>query len=633
MLSFFRNLAGTWPARLLFLALAAAFVVWGVSGKISFGGPDPTAVATVGDARISAASFQQQFHEGMQRLAQQFPDPTQIPAPYRQQIAQQTLQRLIAQQAIDNEAKRMGLTAPDDAVQSEITSIQSFQGLNGKFDHNIYLQVLSQNNLTPAAFQDLTRLDLTKNQLLQAVVAGGAPSDALANLVYAYFNETRRADMTQIPFAGRTPPAAPADAVLQRYYSNNIARYTAPEYRHIRAVILSPGTIGRTLPITDADLRAWYAAHKAEFSAPEKRSLQIITVGTEAAADKLAALWRGGASWDAMQAATKAAGATATTLDDTPAQGIPAPELAQAAFAAPLNVVTGPVKEPLGFQLVRVTGMIAAKNPTLDDLRDTARNKIGEERAADVIDARAQKLQDLFAGGNRIDEIPADIGAAGVQGTLDAEGQTPAGGPAPIPASDDARKKIIADAFAAKKGETSQFTEGPDHVWYAVQVDDITPATPRPFASVRDQVLADWQKEQIHHDAETEAARLLAAVKSGQSMAAAAWGTGHQVVRSPPIPRGHPPKDIPAQFAQILFTLKVGEPTMFETPGGFIVATLASIDHPDPKSDKDGMQQIRDGLSRALRDMLIQAYATAVVNNAHVVPNEKLVQQLSGQGD
>src|ERR1700733_475766 len=227
--------------------------------------------------------------------------------------------------------------------------------------------------------------------------------------------------------------------------------------------ILSPGTIGRTLTLTDADLHAWWEAHKEEFQSPEKRSLQVITTDTDATARTLAAQWRAGASWDAMQAAAKKAGATATTLADTSAQAIPAPELAKAAFAASINQVTGPIAEPLGVQLVVVTAVTPGKHPTYQSMIDTVRTRLGEERAADLIDERAQKLQEMFAGGTRIDEVPADMGAAGAEGTLDAAGNTAEGKPAPIPAPQDARQKLIADAFHEQKGETTQLTEGPDH--------------------------------------------------------------------------------------------------------------------------------------------------------------------------
>ena len=202
--------------------------------------------------------------------------------------------------------------------------------------------------------------------------------------------------------------------MLQRFYANNIKRYTAPEYRRIKAVILSPATIGRGLPVSAAEMHTWWLAHRSDFQAPEKRTLQVVTASTKPQAEKLAALWQSGAPWSAVEAAAKTEGATTADLTDTTKDGIPAPELADAAFAAPLNTVTGPVTEPLGFQVVRVTAITPARNPTEADMHDKIRESVGTEKAADLIDARAQKLQDLFAGGSHIDEVPGDIGAVGV---------------------------------------------------------------------------------------------------------------------------------------------------------------------------------------------------------------------------
>ena len=46
---------------------------------------------------------------------------------------------------------------------------------------------------------------------------------------------------------------------------------------------------------------------------------------------------------------------------------------------------------------------------------------------------RANKVDDLLASGAPLDELPGDLGLAGVTGTLDAQGNTPDGTPAPIP--------------------------------------------------------------------------------------------------------------------------------------------------------------------------------------------------------
>jgi peptidyl-prolyl cis-trans isomerase D len=629
MLGTFRKLANTFVARVFFFLLAAAFVGWGVAGRLN-GSGDASAVATVEGHSITAQEFDQAFKDDLLQAAQRLPDPTQIPQVMRDHVAQQTLERLTTQQALDDEAHRLGIVAPEQAIQDEIRGMKAFQGISGSFDHREYVQVLSQHNLTPQRFQTEVSMDVAKNQILHAVTAGAQPSALLTNLVFDYLYEGRTADLVLFNFAGQKPPAAPTDAVLQRYADNNAARYTSPEYRKIKAVILSPETIGRSLPVSDADMHAWFNLHKEEFQAPEKRSLEVITASTEAAASALAAKWKAGASWDAMQAAAPAQQGTATSLKDTTKAAIPAPELAQAAFAAAPNTVVGPIKEPLGYQLVVVTAVTPAKNPSFDELKDTIRKRVGAERAVDLVDERAQKLQDLFAGGNHIDEVPADIGAAGVQGTTDAKGNTPDGGKAPIPAPDDVKALLIADAFKASKSDTGQLVEGPNHVWYAVAVQDVIKPAVKPFASVRAQVLADWQQAQIRHSVEVDAAHLLAEVKGGQMLATASWGSGHQVIRTPKLVRNQGAKGIPAQLTQLIFTLKPHEATMVQTDQGFMVAQLADIIRPDPKADADEMANVRHGLGEAWADDLLVSYGTAVRDAAKPGVNtqvfEKLVQ-------
>jgi peptidyl-prolyl cis-trans isomerase D len=589
------------------------------------------AIATVGGHDITPAQFQQEFQIGWRRVVERFPDPSQIPPDMRHSVAQQTLDKLVTQQALADEVKRLALTVPDSAVRQSVFATQGFQGPDGSFSRPIFLQLLQNNGLTEASYLDLVRQDLAQNQLLGAVQASVVPSGLLTNLVFTYMNEKRQADTVLLPFAGQAPPTDPGDTVLRRFYDNNAPRYTAPEYRHIKAVVLSPDTIARGLSLSDADMKAWFAQHQAEFKAPEKRSLQVVTTSTADLAKTLAAEWTGGASWEAIQAAAKAAGASAASLDDTTRSGVPSPELAKAAFAAALDSVTGPIQEPLGFQLVRVTKIDPARNPGFADLTETIRQRLGAEKAADLIDARAQKFQDVFAGGAKIDEIPSDLGAAGAEGTLDAQGNTLDGTPAPLPAKGDLRQQIIAAAFKTNPGDAIQPTEGPQHAWYAVAVDSVTKPALKPFDTVRGQVLADWQHDQIRHTQETAAAKLLTLVKSGQSLTSAAWGSGLTVSQIPPLERNRPQDGIPAELIQTIFTLRVGQATMVETNAGFMVASLAKIIKPDPKTDAGGLEQATKGLTSALRDDVFLSYAQALRTAAKPTVNaqalERLIQQ------
>ncbi len=631
MLSAFRKFAGTWPARVFFLILVGSFATWGIADVVRNLGAGDGAVASVQGHEITPQQFMAEYQASLRHLSERLPDPSQVPAQMRTQVARQTIQKLVTQEALASQVQRMGVVVPDEAVRAAVYAMPDFQGPDGKFSESALAATLASNNMNRAHFLELVRADIAQNQLLQSVAASAGPSQVLTGLVFRYFNEKRRADVVTLPFAGRALPPAPPDAVLRRYYDNNPARYTAPEYRHIKAVILSPDSIGRSLTVSDADLRAWFETHKADYVTPEKRSLQVITTGSASVAASLAAQWRAGASWDAVQASAKADKATAVSLDDATVQEVPSPELARAAFAATAGSVLGPITEPLGNYVLRVANITPAKNPSFESLKDTIRGKVAGEKALDVIDARAQKLQDVFAGGAKIDEVPSELGATGASGTLDAQGRTQEGEPAPIPAAAGARQQIIDAAFKLNKGDPIQPTEGPDHIWYAVSVDSITPPARQPFEAVRARVLADWQADQMRHAQESEAARILGLVKGGQNLANAAWGTGLQVTHSPELRRDQPAGAISAELAHSLFTMKPGDATMVETNAGFLVAQLATIIPADPKADTLAMSQAQDGLRSALHDDYLQLYATAVRDAAQPVIHGQAIQALLAQ--
>ena len=74
--------------------------------------------------------------------------------------------------------------------------------------------------------------------------------------------------MVEFPFAAAPEPPAPTDAELQRWYDNHPDMYSTPEYRRIKAIVLSPETLAKDIPITDAELHAAYEQHKAEYVKP-----------------------------------------------------------------------------------------------------------------------------------------------------------------------------------------------------------------------------------------------------------------------------------------------------------------------------------------------------------------------------
>ena len=639
MLATFRNGLNTWPARLFFLFLVALFVAWGVGGdmlRLITGGGDGS-VATVGSHRIELPELQDAYRRQLAQVMRMFGGRTEPTPEIRRGIAEQALGRLVTQAALTQAAEAMGLAAPDEALRQATFQVPAFRGANGQFDRSVFEQALRNNNLTEQRFLGLLRLDILQRQMLEPLRAGAAAPDVLTVAVYAFQQEKRIADAVDLPFAAATAPPPPTEAQLTRWYENHKDQYSTPEYRRIKAVILSPETVGKEIEVTEDDLRGAYEQAKAGYNTPEKRSAQVVLLQDEAKARALAAQWLAGADWASIEAEATKEGGSPIDLTDSTRDQIPSPELAQAIFTAVPNVVGPPVKTALGWYAVKVTNVTPGKSKTLDEARDDLRARVIADKAADVIYDRANKVEDLLAGGVALDSLPADLGLAAVTGTMDAKGDTPAGHPAPFPGSQALRDDLISTAFQAKKDEPPRLIQvqdqgqGNGQSFFAVAVEGITPPAPRPMDEVADRVRADWTQDAIRHEQEERAAKILTAVKAGQSLEVTAAGL--EVHRLPPVGRAAPTEGVPAQLVTPLFALKVGEPTMVETADGFVVAVLRQVDVPDPAKDPIGYGQVRDALARSIATDTENVFANAVRERANPKVNSQALNSLISQSE
>jgi peptidyl-prolyl cis-trans isomerase D len=243
-----------------------------------------------------------------------------------------------------------------------------------------------------------------------------------------------------------------------------------------------------------------------------------------------------------------------------------------------------------------------------------------------------QKLQDAIAGGG-LDAIPADLGAVAAEGTLNAQGLTRSGDPAPLPGSDAVRKAVIAQAFTIRKGDVPTLVQGPENSWYALQIEAVTPAMPLAFVQAADRVRADWQQDQVRHADEQQAAALYADAEARHGLAAVAAakpGTVPGLATGLAVRRGQNNGPVPANLAQIAFSLAPGTSTMLEAPDGFVVATVTAIRHPDPSTDRIGYGRTRDALDAAMADDVENSYVSTLRDRAKPTIDGKAVEQVIG---
>jgi peptidyl-prolyl cis-trans isomerase D len=322
-------------------------------------------------------------------------------------------------------------------------------------------------------------------------------------------------------------------------------------------------------------------------------------------------------------------------LPDADRAEFPDPILAEAVFAATPDAVPAPIHDQLGWHVVKVTAVVPARHQSFDDVKAALRLQLAEQQAGEQVYDRANKVEDALGSGEGLDALPGDLGLAAVTGTLDAQGVTPDGLQAPIPAPPRVQAALIAAAFQMKQGDPPHLTEVPPEgagappAYYAVTVESITAPVRETFDSVKERVRADWTTNAMHHETEAAAAAVLAAVKGGQSLADAAIAAGLTLQHLPPTGRSAAAPGVPAQLLQPLFGMKQGEPTMVETSDGFVVAVLTAVQAPDAKSDPIGFGQMRLALDRSMGDDFEIAYVNALRASANPRINQALLKSVA----
>lgn len=628
MLTALRRLAATWVAKALFVLLVLSFGIWGVGDVVRNVNRD-TAIARVGGREIEYDEAQNMMRRQLQNLQRQSGPAFEASEPIRRLMASQAVEALVTDRVVRIEEQRMRVAVPDAAVRDFVRTIPAFRGADGQFSRPLLEGFLRNNDLSEPTFIGLIRADLGRQQLTEAVRAGGIPPGALAERLYRWVGEHRAAVLVALPLAQAPAPAAPDEATLRRHHENNPDRFSTPEYREATVAVLTAAIVQRDIQVSEEDIAQAYEQRRSQYESPEKRVLEQVLVQDEDKAKELAAAWRAGASFADMAAKAEEAGGQALELGAIDRNGLPFPALAEAAFGLANGGVSEPVHTDFGWHVLKVTGIEAPTSRTLEQVHDELRQDLASERAADLAFERANKVEDALAEGDTLEEAARkhNLGLASIR--TDSTGHDEAGHEVELPVVPAAREALLRAVFAAERGAPPRLAETPDVGFLAVAVKEVVPPALRPFESVRDEVLAAWTADARRRAQEERATALMQAVKGGQKLtkAAAAAGLGARevggVTRQP-----QALQTIPAELRAPLFDLAPNDATMVETRDGFVVAQVTEITAPDPAADAAALARVATETQQSIAQDLEAQYIAALRARAGVRVNQRLLNQL-----
>lgn len=584
MLQAIRTRAGSIIVKVLFGLLIISFGFWGIYTRSPFyqdNSPEAV-VATVGDQEIHAAELQRAVQTSLERLRQQFGgtiDPQQIK---QLGIADMLLGQLVDRTLLDEEARRLQLDVSDDIVRAAIYENPAFKGPDGRFDRNLFNQVLTMNQMNEEQLIARLRRDIPRADLLQAVTAGASGPQPVIAAIYRFRNEKRIADIVAFPIAAIGDVGQPGDDELNKFYEAHQDLFRAPEFRGFTAITLDASQVAKGIEIPEDQLRKEYESRKEEFATPEQREVQQILAPSEEKAKEAEQQLAAGKDWKEIAISL---GQDPETIDLglLKRQEMPK-QLADIAFELPVNTPSDPVKSPLGWHILRVTKIEPPTEQNFEQVKAQLATEMAREEALDRLDKLSNKIDDALAGGKPLADVAAEFGMTVTKiAASDAGGRDPEGKPISLAA---AGNEVLKTAFDTEANQTSRVLGTQEGAIFAVHVDKVTPPAVRPLSEVKDRAVTAWQSEQKHKKVAQQAEELAAAVKPEAQLAAVAQSKGLTATTSPPLGR-RPEQGASASPGLVakLFSAKQGDVVTAEDANGAYVAQLKEIQSPKDVPD------------------------------------------------
>lgn len=647
MLAFFRRLtqskAGVIITFLVLGVIALAFAAGDVTGLSSMtGGAGITGgdVAKVGKAEVTANELKTQAQTQLEGFRQE--QPTLDMATFVNQGGLDgTLDRIVSSMALEQFGRAQGMVVSKRAVDGQIASIPALQGPTGKFDENLYRQILAQRKLTDAQIRgDMVR-DTFAQQLTLPSNGATQVSSQLALPYASLLLEKRTGTIGFIPAAVVPAGPAPTDADLTTFYKRNIARYTVPERRIVRYAVITPEQVKAQAVPTDAEIAKTYQQDRARYAATEKRTITQVVVADQAGAAAIAAKVKGGAS---LADAARAAGLEASTqtgVEKAAYAGTSSPQVADTVFAAADGAVIGPVRTQLGWVVAKVDKIDKVAARSLDQVRGEIAAALGIQKAAAALSDIHDKIDDSLSKNATFDEVIADQKLKPVTTpALIASGANP-DDPASQPNA--AIAPLVAAAFQAAEGDAPQLVQlGTDGGFAVVALGRVVPATPRPLAQVRAAVLHDVTADRARQAARKVAADVLARINKGMPIQQSLGQTGLKLPAARPLtasraqiaadPRGAPPA------LALMFSMAPNTAKTLAAPddSGWFVIKLDSIASGNAAGNAAAIKAARANIGRSVGREYVEQFAKAVRADVGVKTNAaslaRVRADLLGQG-
>jgi peptidyl-prolyl cis-trans isomerase D len=625
-----RKASSNWLGKIVMATvmgvLIISFGVWGIADI--FKGFGQSTLAKIGRTEISTEQFRQLYTEKLQQIGRQFGRPLTMDQARAFGLDRQVLQQVIAEAALDDNARQLGLGQSDAETMRMIYGDPNFKGVAGAFDPARFQATIRQVGYTEQRYiADQRRVSL-RRQIANTITAGLEPPKTLIDALVRFQNEQRTIEYVKLGAAQAGAIDPPSPEALAGYFDDHKTQFRAPEYRKISFVIITPDEIGKWATVSDEDAKKIFEERREKLSTPERRQVsQIVFPNVEEAAaarNRIAS----GLSFDDL-AKERGLNPSDVDLGVIAKSSVIDPAIADAAFSLAPDTVSQPVQGRFGTALVKVGKIQPGVQPTYESVAPELKREIAAERARTQVAGLHDKMEDERGGGASVIEAAQKLGLTAVTiDAVDRSGRTPGGQPVSgIPQG----LNVVTQAFSSDIGvdnDPIQFNGG--YVWFDVL--GITPSRERGIDEVKEQVETRWRDDQISSRLRAKATEMVQKLNQGGKLADEAASLGGQVDTAAGFKRDATLPGVPTSVIEAAFrTAKDAAAQASGAAGGdWIVFRVTDVSMPPVDLGSDDIKKLKETLLRGLSDEQVAQYVTKLESQIGTTINQSALAQVTG---
>jgi peptidyl-prolyl cis-trans isomerase D len=626
MLDLMRRHAYSWGIKLLLGFIAVVMTFWGL-GTGFFNQVHP--VATVNGARVLPEEVNTEA-DRIRTIVQNMYGANATAVLKSINLRQEALDRIIENHLVASEARHLGLHISKQALQDQIASQKAFQ-VNGTFDFRTYEAVLRDNGMLPTDFEAETRTQMISDMLERMIGDGVQVSAEEVRHAYDLRNQSITLAYLKIGWQQFAPAIHPTDKQVAGYYQAHREQFREPERAQIEYIHYAPLVMASKFVPPDSDIADYYKRNlKSQFTHPDMAHASHILIAVpdgasakqkeqaKAKAEDILKQLKKRA--DFKKLAAKYSDDKSNRLDGGDLGWFPRGEMIQPFNDAVFSMKPGQmqiVETKFGFHVIRLDAIKPAHTDTLAQARpaiiQALRTTAGARLAREAIDhdlsqaLSGKSLQDIAKARGLEVVTPPPFGKdEEIQGV----GRDP---------------QLAAAAFGLGVGDVRAVPA--NGAPFLIKLDKTIASHIPPLNEIEAKVRAAYVRQAAEADAQAEAKKLLAAIKSPSDLQAIAAQNKLTVATAGPFPRASGGVPGIGDFSEVTDAagLITAVPGVFnhamERDGDWYIFELTARIAPDQQQWEHDQNQFTDEYVSRKRAQAWTSYLDGLKARAKIVIN------------